>query len=726
MGGGDGRMVKRLLFAIAMLFFLHGSSFGARDVYDPYGNPLGPGEGTLLLQLQQTDQPGAGLTMDFSRQSLLAFRNYITLTAFKENISNEVTFGFFPSKFTNLTLYKPNFFDANAMFGLKWTVHLVGNKFTSLVYRVSSDRYLVGLRDEAQFGPLSFGFSLVSQKTGMNLLGGTSQPPSPEYLVPPERVYLRFRDASPEDGEGGAALYGVKVYVNGEEVDISPGIIKRGDVEKGDHWETNGKDELILSYDISAYQDAINSLAFDVDIANDYQVEISSDPSFPPSKTRLVLSAMGNVKDMSNRGIRRFWYGIGDSDTILGIDLETVLWGTWIRAEYASLLSSLRFPSRYGEHFNSSDSAFYIKAMRRFGPLSLRGEGFKIGPFYDASFAVDPSYEFIREGPTIEDVDPDDLIPEGLDRDGDYIPDYKQDFLMFDSDPPGFKLGVLMDLNNNGMPDIYEKGLKPNYPYDRGALGFHLWSDLDLKGGLVFTAGYKDERRPISDQRDRTVYGVLRHIFQIPSFNLRARYLFKRSWDTIPDDYRDPGSGNIVLDKLEMRDYLTNIFTFIALYNGIKNLKMMSKLKYQYDVNFAEGRNMVDTMAITRAAYDIELGKLTITPMYKNYLRRSYTVPREEEREVSEVGNLGILRFNYKLTQDITLGMGGQYYLYMDQEQPLNNYSRAVVYVSITNRTAYMGRNIAIVAGYNYGITNYWTVGKKEMGSILSIRVMLL
>lgn len=718
--------MRGLFLALSISLLLHGVSYGARDVYDPYGNLLGPGEGTLLLQLQQSDQPGAGLMIDFSRQSLLAFRNYITLTALKEKILNEITFGFFPSKFTNLTLYKPNFFDANPMFGLRWTVHSLGNKFTSLVYRVSSEKYLIGLRDEAKVGPLNFGFSLVSRRTGMNLFG-TSQPPSAlEYLTPPERIYLRFRDASPEDGEGGAAVYGVRALVNGDEVDISPGVMMKGDVEKEGYWEVNGNNELILSYDISRYQDEINSLAFEVEIANDYLVEISTDPSFPPSKTRVALSAMGNVKDGSNRGIRRFQYGIQDSDTILGVDLETVLWGTWIRAEYATLLSSLRFPSRYGESFSYSDSALYIKAMKRFGPLSLRGEAFRIGSFYDASFAVDPSYELVREGPTIEDVDPDDLIPEGLDRDGDYIPDYKQDFLMFDADPPGFKLGVLMDLNNNGMPDIYEKGLKPNYPYDIGALGFHIWGDLDLKGGLIFTSGYKDERRPISDQRDRTIYGVLRYFFQIPSFNFRTRYLFKRSWDTIPDDYRDPGSGNLILDRLGMRNYLANIFTLIALYSGMKNLNMVSKLKYQYDINFAEDRNVVDAMAITRISYDIKLDKFTITPMYKNYLRRSYVIPQVPEEEVSEIGNLGILKLNYRLSQDIMLGVGGQYYLHMDQEQPLNNYSRAVIYVSLTSWTAYMGRNIAIVMGYNYGITNYRTIGKREAGSSLMVRVMLL
>ncbi|MDD5673654.1 MAG: hypothetical protein PHC61_05805 [Chitinivibrionales bacterium] len=62
--------------------------------------------------------------------------------------------------------------------------------------------------------------------------------------------------------------------------------------------------------------------------------------------------------------------------------------------------------------------------------------------------------------------DPDGVIASKNDKNKNGIPDYKEDFLLFNSDPPVFDLGV--DLNNNGIPDYEDDNVLPDFGHDVG------------------------------------------------------------------------------------------------------------------------------------------------------------------------------------------------------------------------------------------------------------------
>ncbi|MBD3314548.1 MAG: hypothetical protein GF344_02065, partial [Chitinivibrionales bacterium] len=77
--------------------------------------------------------------------------------------------------------------------------------------------------------------------------------------------------------------------------------------------------------------------------------------------------------------------------------------------------------------------------------------------------------------------DPDGVVKSRNDRNKNGIPDYREDFLLYSSDPPEFELGV--DLNNNGSPDYEDDDILPDYGY---SVGYALTSDgyktLGIKG----------------------------------------------------------------------------------------------------------------------------------------------------------------------------------------------------------------------------------------------------
>ncbi|MFP4521208.1 MAG: hypothetical protein ACLFQK_03600 [Fibrobacterota bacterium] len=54
------------------------------------------------------------------------------------------------------------------------------------------------------------------------------------------------------------------------------------------------------------------------------------------------------------------------------------------------------------------------------------------------------------------------VISDRLDRNRNGILDYKEDFLLFDADPPVFELGY--DMNNNGLSDFEDDDILPDYP----------------------------------------------------------------------------------------------------------------------------------------------------------------------------------------------------------------------------------------------------------------------
>ena len=148
-----------------------------------------------------------------------------------------------PARFTPLTLSKVNFngmrFDLATTY-LKFTgvasrqerpkdeISTYGDAFQALAHFADDSNLLMGTRAQADFGALHLGLNWVNQhvyqstrSTG-NSLKGRLKPDQPTM----DWIIVRFRDDSPDDGVGGAAVQDLQLVINDQaRPDLVPQVI---------------------------------------------------------------------------------------------------------------------------------------------------------------------------------------------------------------------------------------------------------------------------------------------------------------------------------------------------------------------------------------------------------------------------------------------------------------------------------------------------------------------
>ena len=168
-------------------------------------------------------------------------------------------------------------------------------------------------------------------------------------------VEIRLGDDSPADGEGGAILFAENAILKDvtghtwESTQVGYTPVRTGGQLRDGFPVADGNERMTLRYNLETLAAArivqvdgeptlspttVDSLAevrFELVLANDYRVEITSDrqtniegqPVFLP-----VQSAPSNVKDTSNRRTVRFDYGLPTANQIAGFTVEVnELWG---------------------------------------------------------------------------------------------------------------------------------------------------------------------------------------------------------------------------------------------------------------------------------------------------------------------------------------------------------------------------------------------------------------
>ena len=273
-------------------------------------------------------------------------RNYFTFDIPGENLLHQLTIGSFPTTFSSFTLNK-QLFDA-----VRWNItvprargristflaRLTNNTFASTgegaykpiqdkEIRSNADWFMTGIRAEANLGAYAVKFATLPEFTlplprvGISYtsrfftnydMTRTSNPFRGVVVNnPPSALYLRFGDDSPEN-PGGAKVFHVKVYVDEQlEYDFvgggePPGVLMTPNLSYHDdksRW-VDYEATFVYRFDLNNPQD-IESVRFELNIANDYLVELSTDGS----KYRLQLLSRGNVTDESNRKLEEFYYG---------------------------------------------------------------------------------------------------------------------------------------------------------------------------------------------------------------------------------------------------------------------------------------------------------------------------------------------------------------------------------------------------------------------------------
>ena len=747
---------------------------------DPLGNPVFDKSGKELYRMQASFGVLEGnsiLRRDKEFKKKTGNRNYFTflVESPEENglgLRHQLTVGNFPTKFSNFTLDK-ELFDA-----ARWNitvpiargrVSLFAGRVTNNTFTVSGERsqpvenqdiasendwLMAGVRAEASLGsyefqwgalpsfnvPLpQFGLSFVNRFFTNYDLTRTSNPLKGVTISnPPSEIFLRFRDASPQD-RGGAKVFSVQVRIDGvKEYDViggaePPGILLLPhNSNRGAGYRAAEQDGyFVYRFPIFSAQDRAR-VRFDIDIANDYLVELSTDNK----NYHLELSASGNIKDGTNRRLHSFDYGELTDESTMGMDMQMTLFGFSISGERAWYSQTKQYPTLEGRQFSVNKGAWFLDINRSFGPLTFSAEYTHLDPFYHATNFIDDNDD---DNPYADSREPEILIVGNTkdDIDGDRIQDWNDDFLLFFADPPKFRLGLnreSIDFNNNGEPDNLEDDDKPNYrlDYDEGSFGHHVFlkMELPLVEGVSVIPGRYEKRMILQNQRAKGWYNIFSYIPErIPNFGtVFFRHTFRRAKDNIPDDVVLRSTGQLIKDNLMLQDYQGNIFTMIVDYQNVKNLTIRTKFKYQRDNLFNTKERLIDTGLINQIRYDYQINKdMTIAPAFRNDRTIGYVQPFDRLRAIDITRNAYMVTLTHRLAAQLQLSAGTQFLTWRDLYEPTHNYNRTVAFFELVLQGQTFGQTVGLLVTADYIIQNYLEpVGGGERRNNLSISLFLL
>ena len=506
-----------------------------------------------------------------------------------------------------------------------------------------------------------------------------------------ETVVLRLSDDSPEDGVGGARLFSERVIINGvEHPEIVP--VLRGGVRRGGVIEANGVEAIELTYNVSASFETqagdeiedtkgIREIEFELAIANDYRIEVTSnlqvngqdEPVF-----LLVERAHGNISDGSNLRFVRFDYGLPTGRDIIGINFDIEDAGGFnLRSEWAISRSFRRFPNQtFQNHRAAQDDgiAYYVTASQDAYPYFAYGELYRIDPEYSTRAFMSDTRGFIDyenlERYTFEAVDdnddqdrfpdwqrlwqggdfvfgttpfgtgglPDPQVFPGYDENSDFIsdfnqnenaqPDYDEPFVRYGVDSPEFLFGV--DMNNNGIIDRFENDNLADLPYRKDRRGWNAYGGVNLNENIKLTLGSSAVDEISSKRNSDQVYAIVQGHWNWPGIEVRAYEYVRSVEDNVEDTvlfWTDPDGFREVVDRLEAADAFVNTGYFTFDYKRFGKLNIYNKLKYDFvNQRGAQADTKDDRLflgLVNRADYPIVISdQLRFWPRWKSVYRK--------------------------------------------------------------------------------------------------------
>lgn len=745
------------------------------QVTDPLGNRIFEHGGKEMYKINATYgilEGESSLWRDKEFQKQTGKRNFFVFDIPGSSVCHQLTIGSFSTKFSSFILNK-QLFDA-----VRWniTVPKARGRMSTFLGRVSNntfsisgkgskpienkeiqssaDWFMAGIRAEANLGqwgvrlatlpefmvPLPrLGISYTNRFfTNYDLTRSSNPFRGVVANNPPSELYLRFRDGSPENPNG-AKVFHVRVYIDDIlEYDFAggrepPGVLMMPHLSFRDdeaRWVDN-EGAFVYRFNVFNPQD-ITNVRFELDIANDYVVELSIDGK--DENYRPELSAPGNITDESNRRWRKFYYGEMTDEATMGFDIQTTLWGMSIEAERSWHVRTLQYPLLRGKRTQRAASAWFIDVNRSFGPLTLRSEYTYIDPFYNAGNFIDDNDD---ENPYADSREPEVQIygNSKRDKDGDRVDDWDDDFLLFFADPPKFRAALereAMDFNNNGQPDNLEDDLEPNYreDYNEGSKGHHSYMRIDLPiiTGLSVTPGYYEKQLILDKKSARGWYNILTYTPEpIHHWSLLFRHTVRRAHDIIPDNWLQ--NGRLIEDELFLQNHLNNIFTMKAEYNKPNfPLTIISKFKYQYDAHFHTKERLIDTMLTNQLRYEWKVrSDLTIAPAFRNDRSIGYAIPHSKSKTNDFIRNAYILTLMHQVAEQLQLSAGAQYLTWRDLHDSKQNYNRRVIFLELALRGKKFGKNMGLLLTSDYVIQEFVEpVGGGERRTNISATLFLL
>ena len=623
--------------------------------YDVYGNFLT--RGWLVFDWrQQNPQPfGSSLTKDGRFSGW--FSNLLVASDHKGQYHYAITIGNrIRTTLTPMTFSKP-MFD-----GIQWD--FLSDKYsgTLLLSRISESQVsrqedrvatnntsMIGGRLEVQVGDfVKVGGTLINAHHAQtqteafngNILQGNLT--GVQNLGHVTYVEILIADDSPEDGEGGGALFAHDIVIRdregnetrGSEIGFRP-LIEGGFQRRG-FLAADGGETIRLRYD---FQDRtytgpdpveIERVQIELVVANDYLIEMASDrqTDFRGGKVFLpVARAPGNVKDSSNQRVLAFDYGLPTANQIIGFTVEIDdLEGFSGYLEVDVNHQFRQYPNpNLEEHHAASDKAqaWMLNLSRVSRPYFLFVEAFDIDPHYSTAMTVVDRngivdygspfqrYEFVddnddqdrlpdwkRKGSTSGDTklfpgwdDNNDFISDFNQNDSDNspnrIPDYEEPFLRFHTDRPEFLYGI--DMNHNQWIDRFENDEKADYPYEKDRRGYNVYGGFYLGPSVRLTLGQQRVRQIAEAGKNRDTYLLVTADHEWLRWGrVRLFQDLRRVRDSIRDDLvqwvQPPNSrGELqpIADVLPARDtWINNTWCGLDL-EPLPGLKVRNSFKWQ-------------------------------------------------------------------------------------------------------------------------------------------------
>ena len=332
--------------------------------------------------------------------------------------------------------------------------------------RQTNTTSLIGGRGTAQIGDfITLGATLVDARnanTALDMFDGNfiaGNLTSGQSASPVTVMAVILSDDSPEDGEGGAALFGHDIRIVSRDFEtlaeqthtlaevVRPGAewpaVFGGFTREG-FVSADGRERIVLNYDFTdpAYigpdLTSIVDVEFEYLLANDYRIEIWSNkqtgrrgedevPQPPLTNAVITLlqpalltveSAEGNVQDISNVQVVRFNYGLPTANLVGGFTIEGAdvlgfdFYGEWDRSvRYTQYPNAALFQANEGHEVSSRSADAYLLTVSKQGyPFFAYGEVYFVDDDYSTStfvsstrgdFAYDtPSqvlYEFVAD-----------------------------------------------------------------------------------------------------------------------------------------------------------------------------------------------------------------------------------------------------------------------------------------------------------------------------------------
>jgi len=744
--------MKRILIIMWVLLIINGRDLLAYkyEITDALGERLGKFDDRLLI-MYDMDWKGGGRSVrdyDWGRW-VRDFRTDLLIRDSSDGFVQEIKLGRIYTKFTPLTLKKTRFpynYTEDHQFGFRW--RLIPDswlkRFTLLANRIDLDdltdkndskvdTYFIASRLELNpVEDLDLGFSFVNQhnayrgsthsKTG--LLSGSIR--EDDY---PVELYIKFMDNSPEDKEGGAAVYEMKVYINGvyypslsmkggffAQMGSDVSIINNGGDIYSDHIEANGDNYFI--YKITLPNNGINvrSVKFVFDIANDYLVQVSPDDSFEEYKSPIILVSDKNVKDYSNRSEKTAYFAYKRGESLYGIDAKFNIFGIDISTEYVLNVRYLQYPNTDGKNYYEQGNAFYIKWLKTFDRLETGGEIFYLDRNYDCSFSVEDDDDNDKK-PDIADDDGVNFI-EYDDINNNGIKDYNEDFLLFDVEDKGFR--DVPDDNNNEVEDDVENDNLPDTPYYLGEKGFNCYVGYMFFENFNNEIGYRLNKKYNEEKAEKIYHKLEYRFYPVDWLETTFRNRLEYIKDNIPNDLVDKK------DELLFQDNLVNRFIAILDFDVLKNLILNNKILYRFNINdfsksgVEDKRKDIEYITVFRLGYDYVpygIRKLLIRPLYKSLYSYSYYYTKETGKVYKTETIKDYLMFEviFKFSRNTRILTGYQKAFIRDYIFSYETCEKDSAIFEVAYKGKYWDRDLVVKFGVSYILKDYLENVKEDM-----------